>query len=135
MLTKRTRLILLIAAGALILMAAIWSLVLYNTGDGDRICRQINAFGYTFAPDDLYVAGTWENSSIRALLPEEELTSAIEASLRAGFPSDVDQVGAVALLLANPAADDAVTLFLVNNEIELAFVQTAGGAEIWALGE
>jgi hypothetical protein len=46
----------------------------------------VNEFGYALHPDDLYPAGAWNDTSIRALLPETELTDAVAASKSAGFP-------------------------------------------------
>lgn len=133
MLKKRTRMILLIIAGALIVTAVVWGTVLDTGSEGRRLCDIINAHGYQITPAELYVSGSWQNSSIRALLASEEMTHAVDASLQAGFPSDIDHVGTITLIMANVSGDDVITLFLVNNDIELAFIQVTGADEVRAL--
>ncbi|HWR24199.1 MAG TPA: hypothetical protein VN366_12055, partial [Feifaniaceae bacterium] len=69
-----------------------------------------------------------------ALLSGAELDAAISASKETGFPSDVNKTGDVTLIMANAGGDDVITLYLVNGEIELAFVQVTGSDAIKALG-
>jgi hypothetical protein len=70
------RWMLLIAAGALLAAALLWNAHLSATSEGARLCRTVNEFGYALHPDDLYPAGAWNDTSIRALLPETELAEA-----------------------------------------------------------
>ena len=134
MIGKRGRWILLIAAGVLLVAAFLWNARLNSTSEGARLCRIVNEFGYALHPDDLYPTGAWNDTSIRALLPETELSDAVAASKSAGFPSDIDRAGQVTLVMANVGNDDVVTLYLVDREIELGFVQVAGTQGVRALG-
>ena len=101
---------------------------------GARLCRIVNEFGFALHPDDLYPAGAWNDTSIRALLPETELSEAVAASKDAGFPSDIDRTGQVTLVMANVGNDDVVTLYLVDGEVELGFLQVKGTETVRALG-
>ncbi len=134
MIGKRGRWILFIAAGALLVAAFLWNTRLNATSEGARLCRVVNGFGYTMHPDDLYPAGAWNDTSIRALLPETELADAVAASKSGGFPSDIDRMGQITLIMANVGEQDVVTLYLVNGEIELGFVQVTGTGTVRALG-
>ena len=129
----RRRRIFLIAAGALLLIAAVWSLFL-SGGAGAALASKMNSYGYTLTPDDFYPAGEWKNTSIRTLLSGAQLDAAISVSKQAGFPSDVEKMGDVTLLMANAGGDDVITLYLVDGEIELAFVQVTGADAVKLLG-
>ncbi len=76
----------------------------------------------------------WENTSIRALLPNDDLAAITEASVAAGLPSDVDRVGTVLLVMANTVEDEILTFFYVEGTLELGFVQYKGSDAIHALG-
>ena len=123
----------LIAAGVLLLVAAVWSLFL-SGGAGAALASKLNSYGYTLTADDLYPAGEWKDTSIKTLLSGAELGPAISASKQAGFPSDVDKTGTVTLVMANVGGDDVITIYLVNGEIELAFVQVTGTDAVKVLG-
>ena len=132
---KRNKIILFCAAGALLVIALIWNIHLNSTSEGARLCRKLNEYGYTLHPDDLYPSGAWNDTSIRTLLPDIALNDAVQVSKKAGFPSDVDRTGNIALLMANIGSDDVITLYLFDGEIELGFVQTKGTQTVRALGE
>ncbi len=123
----------LIAAGALLLVAAVWSLSL-SGGAGAALANKLNSYGYALTADDLYPAGEWKDVSIKTLLSGAELEAAISVSRQAGFPSDVEKTGTVTLVMANSGEDDVITLYLVNGEIELAFVQVTGSDVVKVLG-
>jgi len=131
----RRRLIFLIAAAVLIAAAFLWSVHLDQTGQGAKLLRTLNAYGYALQIDDLYPAGAWKDTSIRALLPDSELKDAVQASRDAGFPSDIDKAGDVTLLLAHTESADVLTVYLVGDTPELCFVQGTGTGEIRALGK
>ena len=122
----------LIAAGALLLVAAVWSLLLSN-GAGATLASKLNSYGYTLRADDIYPAGEWQDTSIQTLLSGAELKEAVAASGQAGFPSDVEKTGTVTLVMANVGGNDVITVYLVNGEIELAFVQVTGSDTVKAL--
>ncbi|MDL2218628.1 hypothetical protein LJC27_08240, partial [Christensenellaceae bacterium OttesenSCG-928-M15] len=100
-----------------------------------RICKEINRHGYSLHPDDLYTGGSWEQTSIRALLIDENLTEAAALSADAGYPSDIEKVGTIGLIMANTSGNDVITLYYVDGTLELAFVQVNGTDEIRKLGE
>ncbi|HWS28895.1 MAG TPA: hypothetical protein VN512_02150 [Clostridia bacterium] len=129
---KKTRAILLIVAAALLAAAAF---LYFASGNGalKAVCEEVNAFGYAFLPDDWYTAGGQADTSIEALAGSEDLSEAVAASKAAGFPSDTEKRGEVVLLLGQLANDDVVTVYIVNGEIELCFVQTLGG-DVFSLG-
>lgn len=125
--TKRTKFILITAACVLLLIAAALSYKTSQTGERSKIASKLRGFGYDLSFDDLYLAGSAKNGSIRELLPEGlDLSDAVAASVSSGFPSDVDQTGEIALLLAEIGKDDVLTIFVRNGEIELCFIQTQG---------
>ena len=123
----------LIAAGALLLVAAVWSLFL-SGGAGAALANTLNSYSYTLTADDLYPAGEWKNTNVKTLLSDAELTAAISVSKQAGFSSDVTKTGTVTLVMANVGGNDVITLYLVDGEIELAFVQVTGSDAVKALG-
>ena len=133
--TKRSKIILFCAAGALLIIALVWNIRLNSTSEGSRLCRTLNEYGYTLHPDDLYPSGAWNDTSIRTLLPDIALNDAVAASKSARFPSDIDRIGHITLLMANIGSDDVITLYLIDGEIELGFVQTKGTQTVRALGE
>ena len=49
-------------------------------------------------------------------------------------PSDIDRTGHITLLMANIGSDNVITLYLIDGEIELGFVQTKGTQTVRALG-
>lgn len=132
--SKRVKLIVFGLAGVLLLAALVWTLLL-NDGEGARIAAEVNRHGYTLTASDFYTAGSWKDTSIRALLPDTELSAAIAASKRAGYPADVDKAGTVALIMANPRGDDTMMLFFVDGTLEFAFIQVTGTDEIRALND
>ena len=123
----------LLAAGALLLIAAVWSLFLSN-GTGSTLAAKLNTYGYSLTADDIYPAGEWKDTTIRALIGDTGLDAAIAASKQAGFPSNIDHTGTVTLIMANTAGDEVITVYLLGGEIELAFVQVAGSDAVKALG-
>ncbi len=130
---KRLRTILLVAAAALIAAAAF---LYISAGESPlvAVCETVNAYGYNFVPDDWYIAGGQTETSIYALAEGEDLSEAVAASKVSGFASDIQKFGEVVLLLGQTENDDVVTVYIVNGEIELCFVQTLAG-EITPLGE
>lgn len=123
--TARSRKIIFLIAGALLLVAFVWHVLLAQNGIAPRIARQINAYGYNLHADDIYSAADWENATIRELLPDDDLTGAVEASTKVNLPSNIDRRGQVTLILAQAGAD-TLSVFYVDGELELAFMQRGG---------
>jgi hypothetical protein len=128
---KRTKVILIAAACAMLLAAAALSFKIEQTGERSKIIGRLKEFGYNLSFSDLYLAGSSANGTIRAMLPEGlDLSDAVNASLSSGFPSDVEKTGEIALLLAKIGGGDVITVFVVNGEIELCFIQTEGTNQV-----
>ncbi|MDR1620637.1 MAG: hypothetical protein LBS18_08270 [Clostridiales bacterium] len=128
---KRTRRILLIVAGAILALALLWSVNLNISSESGRFAAYLrDEFGYVVDKSDIYPAGQWPDTTIRALFPDTDLDKMREASRQAGLPSEVDRRGDITLLLVNAAADDVLTLFVVDGEVTVGFVQNAATGAI-----
>ena len=123
---KKTRYIMLGVAAGLLLLVVIWFIFRSSAYGLNEVAEKINSYGYSFLSDDLFVAYDNADTSIADVMEDVDLTSAVEASRMAGFSSDVYKRGGVTLILAN-SGDDIVTVYLVDGEIELCFIQTTNG--------
>ncbi len=132
---KKRRIWLLCAAGTLLVIALIWNIALSNNGRLGKLTRYLQGFGYALTSDDLYIAGTAYDSTIADLLSDMPLETAVAASKSVGLNSDINKTGRVELVLAALSNEDVITLFLVDAELELGFVQTPEGGGVYALGE
>ena len=124
---KKTRLTLLCVAAGLLLLAVLWLVFRSPSSSLNIVANKINAYGYSFLPDDLLIAYDNANTSIADVLEGVDLEEAAQASREAGFPSDVNRIGGVTLMLAEDPDGDIITIYLVDGEIELCFAQTADG--------
>ncbi len=128
---KRAKIILLASAAALLLAAAVLSFKTARTGERAKIIEKLNSFGYDFRFDDLFLAGDSSLGSIRSMLPEGlDLSEAVSASKSSGFASDIDKTGEIALLLADAGGGNVITVFVLDGEIELCFIQVEGTYEV-----
>lgn len=135
MMSKRKKQIIFLAAMLLLAVALFWNMMLNKFGEGARLARKLNAdYGYALQADDIYPAADWKDTTIRTLLPEQDLEVAVEASRSVGLPSDIDRKGHVALILANAKANIVITLYLLDGEIELGFLQEKGTDNVLPLG-
>lgn len=133
---KRTRIILFSIAGVLVIIALVWQAVLNNTGEQARLCNLINAFGYDVIAEDLYVTDVGESTTnIRSILPESDLEQAVAVSKQARFASDIDRMGKVVLVMAPLLNGDVITIYLVDEQPEMGFVQIPNSTEVYALGQ
>lgn len=132
--SKRTRILLLALAGLLLIGALLLNASIQKNSRLAALARSLDAFGYAFAAEDLYVAHAGEAESIAALLVGIDLAEAAAASEAAGFPAILDRAGHVELVLAALAGGDVVTIFLLDGEIALAFVQAPVSGDVYALG-
>lgn len=121
--TRRKRILLLTAAVVLLGIALALNYRLGHLGVRAKICNALNEFGYDFEYSDIYVTGSTRDVNIRELLTDVDLTAAIAASKQAGFPSDVDRVGEVAVLLARVSDTKVITIYTVDGSMELCFIQ------------
>jgi hypothetical protein len=128
---KRTKVILIAAACLMLLAAAVLSYKIEQTGERSKIIGKLREFGYDISFNDIYLAGSSKDGTIRGMLPAGlDLSNAVKASQSSGFPSDVDKTGEVALLLVKTGKEDVITVFVVNGEIELCFIQTQGTNQV-----
>lgn len=120
----------IIAAAILLAGALVWSFVISGSDELSRIARMLNGYGFTTSAEDIYVYGDAADSSIAMICGADELSSMVEASRAAGFPCDVDAVGEVAVLLAAVDEDTVITLYVLDGEVELCFLQKLESGDI-----
>ena len=124
---KRKRaLVMLIIAGALLLGALVWSVLLSKNGFTAGVARQLAEHGVNVRADELTQHSFKSGTSVRELLGEENAAKAAEASRLSGFPSDIERTGKVACLIAE-ADGGVLTVYVVDDDVELAFIQTVDG--------
>ena len=73
--------------------------------------------------DELYKHNFAKNTSIRALVGDTDMTRAADASRECGFAADIDKTGDVYVLLANLGDGQVLTVYVVDETIQLAFIQ------------
>lgn len=127
---KRTRIVLITLAAVLLGIAAALNYDTENLGPRAEICNRLAEYGYSFGFDDIYVTGEGDGVSIRELLEHVDLTDAVAASRQAGFPSDVDSAGQVVALLAALDEERVVTIYTLDGEMELCFIQILDSYEV-----
>jgi hypothetical protein len=134
LLNRKHTLILLIAAGVLLVGAMIWSFFLNKGSIASRVARELSEKGCSVRAGELYQHEYRRDTSIREMMGETDLSPAVEASVKAGFPSDIDKKGEVYCLLAE-TDKGVLTVFLVDERIELAFIQIPDSDEVLTIGE
>ena len=122
---------------AVVLLAAglLWNAALERNSESGRLIKTLKSYGYSLTRDELHPIGTWEEQSISVLLSEVKLNKAVEASKAAGFSSDIERKGTISLIMADAGGGRVLTLYLVDGDIELAFVQNPGSFDVLPLGE
>ena len=121
--SKNTKLIVLLAAALLIVCAVLFNGAVSQQSPYRAAVEELTARGYTLTEDDLYDVGSFEDTTIAEVLAGQDLTQAVEASMAGGFPSDVNAVGNIKMLLLTMENQDIITIFLRDGSIELCFVQ------------
>ena len=132
-LKKRTKILLLVLAAVLLCIAAALNYDTEHLGPRAEICNRLEEYGYSLEFEDIYVTGNSENVTIRELLADVDLTEAVEASRQAGFPSDIDTAGEVVVLLAALDEERVITIYTLNGEMELCFIQMLDSYEVQPL--
>ena len=126
----------LIAASILMLVLA---LVLWRGFEGkhpyEPLADMLRDRGYTVDAEQLYSVGNFEDQSISEVLSGVDLDEAVTASQEGGFPSRVDRAGDISLILCALGNQDVITIFLLDGEAELCFVQPLLGGRLKAVGE
>lgn len=125
----KTRRIILISATAIIILCIVWYIVFGSNSEMSRIASFLRNYGYDIYEDELLIAYDNANTTIAEVLQssnatEADIQNAVNASKQKGFSSDIQRRGGVTLILAN-CEGDTVTLYLVDGEKELCFVQGA----------
>lgn len=133
---RRVKIILIFAASVLILAALTWALIQTQTDAMQWVCDAINAHGYSVSPSALSYEGSASNDSIRSLLGDaDDISVAVDASRSAGFPSDVDRVGDIVLVMGFVNDEEVVSAYIMADSkedvhIELCFIQNYDTGEV-----
>ena len=130
---RRTRVLLITAAAVLLAIAMTLNYRLEHLSERAKICNALAEYGYELGFDDIYVSGDTPDISIRELLEGIPLDAAVAASRAAGFPSDVDRIGDIVVLMAAISQDRVITIYTVDGQMELCFIQIVGSYEVEAL--
>lgn len=85
--------------------------------------RSLAQHGCNIEADELYKHNFAKNTSIRALVGDTDMTRAADASRECGFDADIDKTGDVYVLLANLGDEQVLTVYVVDETIQLAFIQ------------
>lgn len=126
-----TRNALLIAALVLIVIAAAIRIIVGSNGLADKVAEELKKHGCAISAEDLYQESYSKHSSIARLMNNIELSEVKSVSSAAGFPSDIDKEGEVYLLLAQLDDERVLTVFVVDERVELAFIQVLGKNEVF----
>lgn len=132
----KTRRVVFAVALCIIVLCTVWMLVRGTTSERNKVCGMLNEYGYSFYEDDLLIAFDSADTTIKEVLAdntEADMEKAVSVSKQAGFRSDVEKRGGVTLMLAHDGTD-VITLYLVDGEAELCFIETQDN-EIKPLGE
>lgn len=132
---KKAQNLLLLTALGLLVCAALLKAYIAKNNPYDDIISLLASYGYTAREEDIFVEGRHEGTTIQALLQNVDLSPAVEASRSNGFPSRIDKTGDVVLLLLATKDEEIVTLYYLDGEPELCFVQAASSREVKPLGK
>ena len=130
---KRTRNSVMLAAVILLVIALIWKIAASCTSMTGKVADELSEHGCEIHPDEMEKLMHEKNTSIKTIMPENlPLDNVIAVSKQAGFDSDIERVGDVYLLLADiNEGKKVLTVFVVDGEIELAFIQIPGSDEVF----
>ena len=132
-LKRRKKILLAVLAAVLIAIAAALYFDTEYLGARAEICNRLEEYGYSVSFEEMYVTGESKNVTIRELMEGVDLTAAVEASRAAGFPSDIDSAGEVTVLLAALDEERVITVYTLDGEMELCFIQKLDSYEVEAL--
>lgn len=124
------RLLLLIAAG-LLTVAMVWSIVLNSSSFTRKIEAQLSRHGIEVVMDDFIQQSYEKKTSIREMMDGIDLDDIIDVSEAVGLSADVDRIGEVYLLLAEVGDGSVLSVFVVDETVELAFVQKPGEGKVF----
>ncbi len=129
-LKNRTAVMLMAAAAVLLLAALVWRIGLERHSLSSKIVRELASHGLSVDAAGLYQHAHAKDTSIRELMGETDMTAAVDASKQAGFSADIDRTGEVYCILSDLGEKGVLTLCLVDEDIERAFIQQTGSDEI-----
>ncbi len=128
-----TRNTLLIVALIILVVAIGLRIITGNNSFSGEISAELKKHGCIINSDDLYQQSYAKQTSIAVMMEGIDLSKAIEVSKNSGFSSDIEKEGEVYLLLAQLDDENVLSVFIVDEAIELAFIQTLGSDEIKAI--
>lgn len=117
--TART---LLVIAAALLIIALAWRFFLEKNSFSAALCAA-SPNTAQYRADELYKHNFAKNTSIRAIVGDTDMTRAADVSRECGFDADIDKTGDVYVLLANLGDEQVLTVYVVDETIQLAFIQ------------
>lgn len=126
---------LLIAALVLIIIAVAIRIIVGSTGLADKVVEELKKHGCVVSAEELYQESYSKHSSIAELMHDIELSGIQSVSSAAGFPSDINKEGEVYLLLAQLDSERVLTVFVLDERVELAFIQVLGSNEVFPVNE
>lgn len=130
-----TRNALLIAALVLMVIAAAIRIIVGSSSLADKVTEELKEHGCVISAEDLYQESYSKHSSITGLMHGIELSEIQSVSIAAGFSSDVNKEGEVYLLLAQLNQERVLTVFVLDERVELAFIQVLGSDEVFPINE
>lgn len=128
--TASTRTAFLICALALIVIAVVLRVFITADSLSDRIARELKSHGCTVNADELSQQIYKKHASISSVMEGIDMTDALSASLECAFPSDMLREGELYLLLAPLDDEHILTVFVIDEEVEFAFIQVKGSEEV-----
>lgn len=131
--SPKHRILLLAVSVAILGLALFWWGRVEEQDPNRPLVELLQARGYQVESQQLYLVGSFPEQSIAQVLTGVDLEEAVAASLEGGFPSRIDAVGEVTLLLCALGNGDVITLFLLDGEAELCFIQPLDGGALKAI--
>ncbi len=119
----------LIAAGAILVIALVWLVLLETRGYARGVCSRINGFGYSVSPADFCTQGYGSGASIGEVIGKD-CSNIEELSRQAGFEADTETKGLVELMLYNINDDDVMYVWLLDGEPQLVFIESLKSGEV-----
>lgn len=121
--SKRTRISMLIAAGAILVVALAWLVLLESNSYTRAVCRRLGGFGYSVSPSDFYTQGYGSGVSIGEVIGKD-CSEPVSLSKQAGFGADIEKKGLVELMLWNMDNDSVMYCWLLDREPQLVFIES-----------
>lgn len=125
----------LVVALVLFVVALIIRFITGGKSLANEVVAQLKEFGCVISAEDLYQESYSKHSSIEELMQSIDMSEAVAVSREVGLPSDIGHEGEIYLLLAQLDDEKVLTVFVVNERVELAFIQKLGSEEIAPITE